>query len=136
MGLRDRLRGKTVYVDANILIYLIEGSDTYGEQMEDIAAGIYAGDFVCLTSELSLCEVLVVPMRTGNLALEHQYRAFIEHSGAIEMVATWRETCVLASRCRADFGLKTPDAILSGADVFLTNDRPVRVPPSLELVHF
>lgn len=142
MGLRKTLRGRCVYLDTNILIYLMEGNAIFAPQMEEIADGILAGDFACVTSELSLCEVLVLPMRIGNTILENKYREFIEQSGAIDLVPTTRETYILAGRCRANLGLKTADAIhvasavLAGADVFLTNDRPIKVPSALELVNF
>lgn len=134
------MRGKRVYFDANIFIYLVEGFAEMAEKIDEISDGILHGESTIFTSELTLCEVLVTPFRNGDGALVAQYRQLIETSGAFVILPTARETYVRASQLRAQLGLKTPDAIhlataLEGnCDAFVTNDRPLKAPEGIEMI--
>lgn len=142
MGLRDRLKGKRVYFDANIFIYLMEGYPAFETELQDIRNSIRYGESHICTSELTLCEVLVPAFRTNNSNLLTLYRQFIEQSGAFELVPTTRETYIRAALLRAEHGLKTPDAIHmasaieSGCGAFLTNDKPLKAPKGMEVFGF
>jgi predicted nucleic acid-binding protein len=140
MGLREDLKGKRVYFDANIFIYLMEGYPSFENSLRDIRDSIFNSESSICTSELTLCEVLVPAFRANNTGLLSLYRQFIEESGAFELIATNRETYVRASLLRAQIGLRTPDAIHmasaieSDCTVFLTNDRQLKVPKGMEIL--
>jgi predicted nucleic acid-binding protein len=140
MGIRDALRGKRAYLDTNIIIYLMEGYEVFERQLLDIRDGLAAGEIELVTSELTLCEALVVPFRENDSALITTYRQFIEESGAFDLRSTNREIYVRASLYRAQFGMKTPDAIHvataleANCDIFLTNDRPLKAPKSMKII--
>ncbi len=59
----------------------------------------------------------------------------------MRLVPTTREIYIRASLYRAEFNLKTPDAIhiasavASNAEIFMTNDRKLRAPKGLQVVH-
>lgn len=141
MGLRDELKGKRAYFDANIFIYLMEGFPAFEASLHEIRDSIYSGESHICTSELTLCEVLVPAFRANNTELLTLYRHFIEGSGAFELIPTRRETYVRASLLRAQLGLKTPDAIHvssaieSGCIAFLTNDKLLKVPKDMHIFH-
>jgi predicted nucleic acid-binding protein len=141
MGLREKLKGKRVYFDANIFIYLMEGFPALETRLREIRDSIYHGESNICTSELTLCEVLVPAFRTNNTGLLALYRQFIEESGAFELVATTRETYIRASLLRAQLGHKTPDAIHMssaiecGCTAFLTNDKPLKAPKGMDILH-
>ena len=87
-------------------------------------------------------ECRVKPLRDGNSALLKDYDDYFE--GAIaEIVAISGEVIDRATVIRAQHGFKTPDAIhlaaavISGCDVFLTNDHRLdRFPDiAVEIVH-
>jgi predicted nucleic acid-binding protein len=140
MGLRQALKGKTVYFDANIFIYMMEGFPSMETQLREIRDSIYHQESQICTSELTLCEVLVPAFRSNNTELLSLYRRFIEDSGAFELVPTTREIYVRASLLRAQLGLKTPDAIHVasavdfGCKIFLTNDKPIKVPKDIKIL--
>ncbi len=76
MGLRDKLRGKRVYFDANIFIYLMEGFASLAHDLNEIRDSIAHGESSICTSELTLCEVLVPAFRANNTSLLALYRQF------------------------------------------------------------
>jgi predicted nucleic acid-binding protein len=140
VGLRETLRGKRVYFDANVFIYLLEGYAELEDKLHAIRDSIRHRECRVFTSELTLCELLVPAFRTENAELIAAYRQFIEASGAFELVPTTREIWLRSSLIRAQFNLKTPDAIhiasamTENCTVFLTNDRPIKSPRSIEIV--
>ncbi len=140
MGLRGNLKGKRVYFDANIFIYLMEGYPTLESNLHDIRDSIFHRESNICTSELTLCEVLVPAFRANNTALLALYRQFLEGSGAFELIPTTRETYVRASLLRAQLGLKTPDAIHMASAIefectaFLTNDKPLKAPKDMHIL--
>jgi predicted nucleic acid-binding protein len=140
MGLREDLKGKRVYFDANVFIYLMEGYPALETSLRDIRDSIFHGESNICTSELTLCEVLVPVFRANNTGLLALYRQFIEDSGAFELIPTTRETYIRASLLRAQFGLKTPDAIHmataieSGCSAFLTNDKSLKAPIGITIL--
>ncbi len=134
------MRGKRVYFDTNVFIYLIEGFAELRATLLDIRDSILHGEAEIVTSELTICEALVAPFRSNNSAHVAGYRRFIEESGAFELRPTSRETYVRASLYRAQMGLKTPDAIHvataleAGCVVFVTNDKSIRAPAGLQIL--
>ena len=140
MGLKEALRGRRVYFDTMVFIYLLEGFDALRIQLGDIRDCIAQGETDIVTSELTLCETLVQPFRAGKAESVAAYRIFIEDSGAFALQPVRRETFVRASLFRAQFGLRTPDAIHvataveTGCTAFVTNDAAIRAPRDLRIV--
>lgn len=134
------MRGKRVYFDSNVFVYLIEGYRELEEKLRDIRDSILNAEAEIVTSELTLCEVLVVPFRENNARLIAGYRQFIEQSGAFEIQPTTLETYVRASLCCAQLGFKTPDAIHMATaietecEMFVTNDKRLKAPHGVQMV--
>ena len=82
------------------------------------------------TSGFTLMEVLVVPYRTGNLAVADRYEALLTRRG-LRFIDIDRTLLKAAAQLRAAFKLKPPDAIqvaaamVANCDAFLTNDRKI-----------
>lgn len=140
MGLRETLRGRRVYFDTMIFIYLVEGFAELKAGLEDIRTCLLHGEAEIVTSHLSLCEALVHPFRLNDAGRAATYREFIEHSGAFILLPATLDVWVRASLYSAQFGLKTPDALHvasaldAGCEVFLTNDRRIIAPKELQVV--
>ena len=72
--------------------------------------------------------LLVHPLRTGNGALAEKYREILLSSEGLTTFEIFHEVSEMASRLRAKYSMRTPDAlqiavgILYGATKFLTND--------------
>jgi predicted nucleic acid-binding protein len=71
---------------------------------------------------------LVHPLRTGNGALAEKYREILLSSEGLTTFEIFHEVSEMASRLRAKYSMRTPDALqiavgtLYGATKFLTND--------------
>lgn len=71
------------------------------------------------------------PIRDANLALEKQYKLLFAHFPNLSVVPVDNLVAERATFLRGKYGMKTPDAlviasaIISQADVFVTNDEQV-----------
>lgn len=134
-----QLQGTIVGLDTAPLIYFIEQNPTYLEMMRLFFRTLNQGDFMVVTSVVTIPEVLVYPLRQGNTTLAQQYRDILFNSQVttIEVVPNIAET---AAQLRADYNLKTPDAIQmatainEGASFFLTNDGRLPSLPGLSVL--
>jgi uncharacterized protein len=113
-----------IYVDSAAVIYTVEQVAPYAEVVD---SRLSAPDAVIVTSDLTRLECRVKPLREEKATLLKDFDDFFE--GAVKiMVGLSREVVDLATRIRAQYGFKTPDAlhlavaVLSDCDVFLTND--------------
>lgn len=141
MGVTDRLKGRHVYLDANVFIYALEGVPPYLEPMRELLTAIDAGEVRATTSELTLAEVLVRPMADHNAELQAAYQEMLQAGGGFQILPVSRGILVQAASLRAATGsLKLPDAIhvgsarACGCDTLLTNDRALAGAPDLQVV--
>ena len=132
MGLVDEVRGQRICIDTAPMIYFIEEHAKYREIIRPVFVEIDSGNIEAITSTITLLEVLVHPLRTGNEALAEKYREILLSSESLTTFEIFHEVSEMASRLRAKYSMKTPDAIqiavgtLYGASKFLTNDPDLR----------
>jgi len=113
-----------VYLDTAPVIYLVEGVPNYVELVDK---RVSVADVIQVASDLTRMECRVKPLREGNTALLHDYDDYFAEVVA-EIVVLSHAVIDRATDIRARYGFRTPDAIhlaaavLSGCDVFLTND--------------
>lgn len=119
-----------VCLDANCVIYLVEGNPTWGPRITArLAALRAAGDEIAI-SDLSRTECLAAPFAAGDAAIIADYQTFFS-SSTIRALPLTAAVCDRAAQIRAAsrFRLKVPDclhlaaAIEHGCGSFLTNDR-------------
>ena len=128
MGRVSSELGHRVYLDSNIVIYAVEGFPNYADQIQALLEAMDTGEIIAVTSELTLAETLIKPMKDQNLAIQQAYRTFLTPTTAMEIIPISRVILEDAARLRATTKLKLPDAIqLATAlreqcDSFLTND--------------
>ncbi len=135
-----QLQGQIVGLDTAPLIYFIEKNPTYVDTMRLFFRALNQGEFTVITSVVTIAEALVYPLRQGNTTLAQQYRDILFNSQGlttIEVVPVIAET---AAQLRADYNLRTPDAIQmataisEGASFFLTNDARLPSLPGLSVL--
>ena len=137
MGLLEDLHGKRVYFDANIFIYHLEGEPTYAPLIANALQALTLGEFTAMTSHLTLTEILPPLVRNGQTNVIQQSIEFISSTGLFTLHPADEKVCIQAGYLRGTVGMKSPDAIhvasaaLHGAEVFLTNDRGIRVPKTM-----
>lgn len=140
MGWIDSLRGSTVGLDTGPLIYYIEESPALVAKVVPFFEAAERGEFRIVTSIVTLIEVLVHPVREGRSDLAQEYRDVLLHSTSLIAVPVDEVIAEEAARLRAQFNLRTPDAIQlatatrSGASHFLTSDANLPEVPGLSLL--
>lgn len=128
---------KTVFLDTAPLIYFIEGHSKYQESLNQIFSANDRGEFNFITSSMTLLEVLVKPLREGELMLADRYKNILTTAAGIEIIEINNVLSVKAAELRAKYNLRTPDAIQiataieNNAAYFLTND--IRIKQVLEI---
>jgi len=74
LGLLDEVRGQRICIDTPPIIYFIEQHVKYRNIIRPVFAEIAAGNIEAITSTITLLEVLVHPLRTGDETLDEKYR--------------------------------------------------------------
>jgi predicted nucleic acid-binding protein len=122
------LRDKNIFLDTAPLIYFIEGNSQYQEKLNQIFDSNDNGHFVFITSSITLLEVLVKPLREGQIKLVEKYVNILTNARGIEIFDITKTISIKAAELRAKYNLRTPDAIQLAtaiefnANYFLTND--------------
>ena len=129
-----------VYIDTVTVIYAIEQAPTYGVLLNPLWNSLQAGNLEIFTSELTLMETLIMPMRNSDTFLIDAYERLLR-SPQMQLLPINQIILKEAARLRAiTSSLRTPDAIhaataiASGCAQFLTNDRPLRIIANLPIV--
>lgn len=129
-----QLQDQVVGLDTAPLIYFVEENLTYLKLVDAFFSAFDRGDFQIVTSTITLLEVLVQPLRTGNTSLAGQYRDILLNQDRLSVVSVSPEIAEISAMLRANYALRTPDsiqlatAINRGASSFLTNDRRLSAP--------
>jgi predicted nucleic acid-binding protein len=131
--------GHSIYLDANVLIYAVEGSANYAASLEALLDAADQGAVSLVTSEFTLAEVLVGPMRTGNDEHLAVYEQLLSSNQSIKLVPVDLSVLRLCAEIRATGKLRLPDAIhvataeIARADYFFTEDLRIRPRPPMQV---
>ena len=112
-----------IYVDACILIYALEETGGRGAAAR---RALERAEQPLATSPLALTECLVGPLRSHDLELRDRHLSLYERLVRIDLGS---EAFLRAAEIRAEFGLRTPDALhlaaaqLAGCTELWTNDK-------------
>ena len=129
MGLLTTLQGDRIYFDVNVWIYGLEGYPDFVADLTALFQTIEQGRLTAVTSELSLAEALVKPMKDQNIAVQALYQQAIANRKNVEILPVDRNILIKAAQLRTQNKLKLPDAIhlataiASNCTTFLTNDQ-------------
>ena len=132
------LYGKKIFLDTAPLIYFIEEEDRFLLLLNDLFLPSNNCRFV--TSTITLSEVLVMPLREGKTLLAKQYKEILTLSDNIDIFDINVSIAEEAAKIRAEYSIKTPDAIqLATAkyhfvDYFLTNDLHLKTFKDLNII--
>jgi predicted nucleic acid-binding protein len=115
-------------LDTSPLIYLVEKHADFGPWLRRMVERAEASQLGLLTSVLTVTEVLTKPLALGQLDLAQRYQEVLFDSVGLRIVPIDAEIAKVAARLRAEYQVKTPDAIQLaaairyGCDAFVTND--------------
>ena len=96
----------TVYLDANGFIYSVERVEPYCTLLEPMWRQARAGEFDVASSDITVLETLVKPLREGDEVVEMLLRSMFD-AHEVSLIPATRELWEDAARIRADTGLKT-----------------------------
>jgi len=142
MGLLDILDGNTVYFDTAPIIYYVEDVAPYADLLEPVFQAIKSGSLRACTATLTLTETLVVPYRNKNTVLLEKIEALLTKTPDLTLLPLTPEIARETAKIRAEFSIKTPDAIqfatarVNDVNYFLTNDKGLKLfsPPQIVLL--
>jgi predicted nucleic acid-binding protein len=128
-----------VYVDTAPIIYTVERHADYEALLLPLWAALDARIIEVVTSELTLLETLVKPLRDSKQALIDEYEKLLTATN-IKTQPITASILQDAAKIRAITNLRTPDAIHAatalslGSRQFITNDTDYRKLNSLFVV--
>lgn len=139
MGQLDYLRGERVYFDTAPIIYSVEKHNEYWFLLLPLWQFLKSQDIEIVTSELTLLETLVQPIKQNNQTLVSAYETLLKHT-EIEVIPINFDILRESANLRANQNFKTPDAIHSATaqsancTYLLTNDAGFRRLSSLPII--
>lgn len=129
-----------LFLDTAPVIYYVEQHPQYFVLMQPIFRSLSRGDFVAVTSPVTLAETLMFPLRDSNPQQQQVFTEVITTAAFTTFVAIDAGIAVKAAQLRVQYSLKLPDAlqlataIVSGCDVFLTNDFQLKKVAELQVL--
>ena len=124
--------GQVIALDTAVLIYYFEDISEFADIVETVMLPIVSGQAMGIFASIGIIELLVKPKRKGLTELETLYRSELATLPNFYVVNLGETIIDKAAELRATYGLRTPDvihlatAIVSGASLFITNDRRLK----------
>jgi predicted nucleic acid-binding protein len=115
-----------VFWDTNLFIYLFESSGAFSKQVAGLRSRMLVRGDQLLTSAMTLGEVLVKPVQSGDSKAADYYQKLITTTAVL--LPFEEKAALVYARLRADRSLRPSDAIQLacaasvGVDLFITND--------------
>jgi predicted nucleic acid-binding protein len=141
MKLDDALQNvNLVGLDTSPFIYFVERNSLYVDIMREIFTRLTNGDFRAYSSVITLTEVLVQPLRQNNQILTGEYRNLLYNGINFKLLSINSSIAETAARLRAQYNLRTPDALQiataleNGCDAFLCNDKNLKRVTELKIL--
>lgn len=128
---------QAIYLDANALIEAVEKE---GSTLLRSMTALRSLGYRLVTSELSLAEVLVVPVKINEPELISIYEALLGGTELIEVAPVSRSILRESAAVRARTGQKLPDAIhvatavLTECGLLISSDKGLRLPDGMKRV--
>lgn len=126
--------------DTAPVIYFVEANPQYDALVTEIFQRVDDGEIVGLTSVITLCEVLVHPIRNQNNTLKQRYLDILQNSPNFFTKFINSSIAETAAELRAKYSLRTPDALQiataldNGCDAFLCNDNGLKRVSEIEIL--
>jgi predicted nucleic acid-binding protein len=116
-----------VYLDTSPIIYSVEKHADYWQLLTTLWQSLKGGEIEVFTSELTLLETLVQPIKQNNQTLVSAYESLLTTT-EINLLPISLDILRESANFRATQNLKTPDAIhaatafSANCDYLITND--------------
>lgn len=118
-----------LFWDACAVIYFVDGTEPWASRLAERLLELDSRVSGHAVSELSLLECRIKPLREQDATVLAAYERFFSRTD-LQQIPLRKSVVLEAARIRAEYNLKTPDALqaasalsLSDETIFLTNDR-------------
>lgn len=122
----------SIYLDTSPIIYILENVEAYSERVHRFIVSHFCDNATFTTSTITNTEYLVIPYRIQDYQKIMEFERF-KKILKIRVIAADDAITKCAAQIRAKYsGIKSMDALqlasamISGCDVFLTNDKQLR----------
>lgn len=128
-----------VGLDSNILIYFIEAAPQYNKHCRKIFESIESGKNTGVCATLTLLEILVQPYRKKQNELVNQFYGLLTTYPNLIWEDLSLPVADLGAKIRAEYNIKTPDAILLATAIhhnatgFIGNDSQLKKVKALDV---
>ena len=122
----------SVALDTMVFIYHFEDHPRFSSITEKIFEKIEKGKLSAFTSYITLLEILVKPYKDGELKAASDYKNLLLTFPNLQFIPVDLEIADAAASLRAEYSIRTPDAIqLATAmscrtDSYITNDEALK----------
>ena len=136
----DDLRGRRVYLDANVLIYFLDGTPKRALEAAAVLHAAADGAFRAVTGDAAVAEVMVGPYRSGDPLVIRAVREFFRQPRLLEVlshsVPVFDDAAMLRATQEMPFidALHVATAAAAGCDAIVTNDKRMRPALGVEVV--
>jgi predicted nucleic acid-binding protein len=130
----------TIGLDTSIFIFQVEQNPKYLNVVDPIFAWLEGPRTHAVTSTITMLELLVQPYRLADIDRVNRFYALLTTFPHLEWIAPTLTIADLGARLRAEYNLKTPDALQAataltgGATSFISNDPAFRRLAGLEVI--
>ncbi len=129
--LENKVAGKRILVDSNIIIYLTDSISPYDQLSKKLFALIEQGDAQAVFSYISIVEVMSGPLKRGMASTALKVRDYLlnfphSHSQEINndvLNLVGGEKTVAWSKLRTADSLIIASGLINQVDYFISNDR-------------
>lgn len=136
----ERIRGSRVYLDANVFIYFLAPSPTWGKVAGTLLAAAQSGEFAAVTGEAVIAEVMAGPYRANDQLMIRSTQEFFRQPGFLEVVGhdekIWADTAMLRGTLGSPFidALHVATASATQCTYLVTNDERMKPALGVEVV--
>lgn len=123
---------KRVFVDTAPIIYYLEDNALYVEALRNFFTKCLNENIQIVTSAITIEEYLVFPYESGKMEFADNFKSFIAYMN-IEIVDIDANIAEQGAKVRGKYkhfkamdALQIAAAIISGCDIFFTNDKQLR----------
>ncbi|MCM1192127.1 MAG: PIN domain-containing protein [Acetatifactor muris] len=123
---------KKVFIDTAPLIYYLENNALYKDSIKNFFTRCFEKNIRIVTSAITVEEYLVFPYGSGKTELVDNFKRFIEYMN-IKVIDIDSDIAEYGAKIRGQYkqfkamdALQIAAAIVSGCDMFFTNDKQLR----------
>lgn len=134
------LKGQSVYIDANIFIYLLDGGEPFVSMVKPFFESVLNNEIIAYTGDAVIAEVMVRPYKLGDLVNIERFKAFFAQERFLSVVSHDAGAFDLAAQLSGTKEMKLVDAlhmataIRAGCGYLITHDRGMKAVGDLKIV--